>query len=347
MTQATNTHDRYDLATSGDDVREDLSDVIRNISPTETPFLSNIGRRKAKSNYVEWLGDTLAAATANAQIDGDELAGTALGGAERFGNYCQISWKVMVVSRRAEKLTKAGRKSEVAYQMAKSGKELKRDMEYILTSGIGHQRSLVGNSTQAPLTANLSSWIINNNSRGTGGSTAALSGGTDVYGTPTSVAVDAAASNMRAISEASLLGLVADAYADGGDPTMLMCSPTAKQRLTGYLFSSTAARVATQFQDQGKNPRGGASVLGAIDVWVTDFGALDIVPNRFQRDRDMFIIDPSTWEVAFIDDMKVVDVAKTHDSDRKAILSDYTLVCTANRANAIFADAKVATAMTA
>jgi len=345
MTQLTGTHDRYDLSTAGDNVLDDLSNVITNISPTETPFQSNIGRGKATNNYHEWLGDTLASATANAKIDGDEFAGNTLTAAARYGNYCQISWKTMVVTRRAEQLTKAGRKSEMAYQMAKLGKELKRDKEYILASGVGHQRSAVGNNTSAPTTANLSCWVINNNSRGSGGSSAVCSGGTDAYGTPTGVAVDS--TTTRAISEATLLSLVADAYNDGGDPTMLMVSPAAKQKITGYLFSSTAARVATQYQDQGKSPRGGASVLGAIDVWVTDFGTLDIVPNRFQRDRDVWILDPSTWEVSYIDDMKVVDIAKTHDSERKAILSDYTLVCKANRANAVFADAKVATAMTA
>lgn len=343
MTQATNTHDRYDLATTGDNVREHLSDIISNISPTETSFLSNIGRETARSNYVEWLGDTLASATSNKQIDGDDFTGTALSGADRFGNYCQISWKVMVVSRRADQLKKAGRKSELAYQLALKGKELKRDKEYILTGGVGHQRSAIGNSTSAPTTANLTNWIITNNSRASGGTTAVLSGST--YGTPTGVAADS--TTTRAISEATLLSLVASCYTEGGNPSMLMVSPTAKQKITGYLFSSTAARVATQYQDQGRNPRGGASVQGAIDVWVTDFGALDIVPNRFQRDRDVFIIDPETWAVSYIDDMKVVDVAKTGDAEKKAILSDYTLVATAQKANAIFADAKVATAMTA
>lgn len=342
MTQATNTQDRYDLATGGDAVREHLSDIITNISPTETPFISNIGRTSIKSNYYEWLGDALASATANAKIDGDEFAGSALNNTERFGNYAQISWKVAVVSRRAETLTKAGRKSEVAYQMAKLGKELKREKEYILASGVGHQRSAVGNSTSAPTTANLSCWIINNSTRASGGSSAVLSGGTDVSGTPTGVATDSTTTG--ALSEAALLSLVADTYIDGGNPEMIMVSPTMKQKITSYLFSSSA-KIASQNQDQGKSARGGASVLGAIDVWVTDFGALDLVPNRFQRDRDVFILDPSTWEVGYIDDMKVIDLAKTHDSERKAILSDYTLICKANRANAVYADRKVATAV--
>lgn len=343
MTQATNTHDRYDLSATGDNVRESLSDIITNISPTETPFISSIGKSTAKSNYVEWLTDELSSATSNKQIDGDEFSGSALNAAERFGNYCQISWKVMVVSRRAESLTKAGRKSEMSYQMAKLGKQLKREKEYILTSGVGHQRSAVGNSTSAPTTANLTSWIITNDDRASGGTTAVLSGST--YGTPTGVAADS--TTTQAVSEGDLLTLVKDCYVAGGEPTMLMMSPAMKQKLTGYMFSSTAARVATQQQDQTKNPNAGASVLGSVGVWVTDFGTLDLVPNRFQRDRDVFILDPSTWEVAYIDDMKVVDLAKTHDAERKAILSDFTLVCKAEKANAILADAKVATAVVA
>ena len=344
MTQATNTFDRIDLGATGQNVREQLSDIVENISPTETPFLSNVGKMTAKNSYVEWLGDELAAATSNKQIDGDEFAGSALGSAERFGNYCQISWRVAVVSRRADQLTKAGRKSEVAYQMAKLGKELKRTKEYVLTGGVGHQRSYVGTATAAPTTAGLLEWIITNDDRASGGTTAVLSGGTNVYGTPTGVAADS--TTTQAISEGDLLTLVKDCYVAGGTPTMLMCSPTAKQKITGYMFSSTAARVATQFQDQGRSPnQSGATMLGSVGVWVTDFGALDLVPNRFQRDRDIFILDPETWEVGYIDDMKVVDLAKTHDSERKAILSDYTLVSKAEKANAILADAKVATAM--
>lgn len=346
MTQFTGTHDRYDLSTSGDNVREQLADVIQNISPTETPFLSNVGRTTAKNSLVEWLGDELAAAAVNNQIDGDEFAASTMSGAERFGSYAQISWKVLVVSRRADQLTKAGRKSEVSYQLAKLGKELKRDKEYVLVGGGGPQASRAGNSTQAPLTASVSTWIITNDDRASGGTTGALSGGTDVYGIPTTAAADS--TTTQAVSEADLLTLVKDCYVAGGAPSMLQCSPAMKQKMTGYMYSSTAARVATQYQDQGKSPgNNGATVLGSVGVWVTDFGTLDLVPNRFVRDRDIYILDPETWEVAYIDDMKVVDVAKTGDAEKKAIISDYALVAKAQKANAVLADAKVATAMTA
>lgn len=345
MTQATNTHDRYDLATTGENAREQLSDIIQNISPTDTPFQTAIGRSTAKNTLVEWLGDELAAAAANNQIDGDEFSGSSIGGAERFGNYAQIAWKVMVVSRRAEAVTKAGRKSELNYMAAKLGKELKRDKEYVLVGGGGPQAARAGNSTQAPLTANLSTWIITNDDRASGGTTGVLTGGTDTYGIPTTAAADS--TTTQAVSESDLLTLVKDCYVAGGEPTMLMSSPAMKQKLTGYMFSSTAARVATQTQDQTKKPGGGASVLGSVGVWITDFGSLDLVPNRWVRDRDVFILDPSTWEVGYIDDMKVTDLAKTHDSERKAILTDFVLISKAQKANAILADAKVATAVVA
>lgn len=345
MTQATNTHDRFDLATTGENARESLSDIIQSISPTDTPFQTAVGRSTAKNTLVEWLGDELAAAASNSQIDGDEFAGSSLGSAERFGNYAQIAWKVLVVSRRADTVTKAGRKSEVSYQLAKLGKELKRDKEYVLVGGGGPQATRAGNSTQAPLTANLSTWIITNDDRASGGTTGVLTGGTDTYGQPTTAAADS--TTTQAVSEGDLLTLVKDCYVAGGEPTMLMSSPAMKQKLTGYMFSSTAARVASQTQDQTRNPRGGASVLGSVGVWITDFGSLDLVPNRFQRDRDIFVIDPETWEVGYIDDMKVVDLAKTHDSERKAILSDFALIAKAQKANAILADAKVATAVVA
>jgi hypothetical protein len=345
MTQATGTHDRYDLAATGENVLEQLANVIENISPTETPFISNIGKTVGKNTLTEWLGDELPSATSVAKIDGDEFSGDTLAAPDRFGNYHQIGWKTLVISRRSEKLTKAARKSEMAYQLSKYGKALKRDKEYVLVGGAGPQAARVGNSTQAPLTANLSTWIITNDDRASGGTTGALTGGTDTYGIPTTAAADS--TTTQAVSEGDLLTLVKDCYVAGGEPSMLMCSAAMKQKLTGYMFASTAARVATQTQDQTKNPSAGASALGSVGVWITDFGSLELIPNRFMRDRDIFILDPETWSVSYIDDMKVETLGKTHDSERKAIITDFALVSKAQKANAVLADAKVATAVVA
>ena len=134
MAQPANILDRYDQATDGDTVHEDLSDVIYNISPTETPFVSNVGRGSTDNTYKEWLIDALADAADTPHIDGDEWAADALNAPDRLGNYCQITRKDLLISGRAEAVNTAGRRSEVAYQVAKAGQEIKRDIELISTS---------------------------------------------------------------------------------------------------------------------------------------------------------------------------------------------------------------------
>lgn len=330
MTQPTNTHDRYDLNTKGDDVREDLMDVIYNISPTETPFMSNAGRGTSSSDLSEWLLDELADPdTGNAHIDGDDFAGEALTDAARLGNYHQISKKQIVVSRRANKLNKAGRKSELAYQIAKKGKELKRDCESIL---LNNQVAAAGNSTTAPTTAGLPAWLKTNTDRGATGADPILSNTT--YGQPTTAAVDG---TLRALSEATMLGVIGDIYVEGGDPSVIMVHPLIKQRMSQYMFG-TSARIATPYQDHGANKRSGVTAIGAVDVYVSDFGVLDIVPNRFQRSRDVFILDMEYFAVNYIDGFKTEVIAKTGDSEKRHILADYALCSKNEAASGIVAD---------
>lgn len=339
MTQATETHDRYDLNANGDDVREDLADIIYNISPTETPFMSNAGRGTASSDLKEWLLDELADAdTANAHIDGDEFTGDALTDANRLGNYCQISKKQVVVSRRANIVNKAGRKSELSYQLAKKGKELKRDCEAILLS---NQVAAAGNATTAPTLAGLPAWLKTNTDRGATGADPALSNTT--YGQPTTAATDG---TVRALSEATLLDIIGDIYLEGGDPSVIMVHPTVKQKMSQYMFGSTS-RIATPYQDHGANKRSGVTAIGAVDVYVSDFGVLDIVPNRFQRARDVFVLDMEYFEVAYLDGYKTEVIAKTGDAEKRHILTDYTLCSKNEAASGIVADIDETTAMVA
>lgn len=330
MTQFANTFDRYDLDTNGDDVREDLSNIIYNISPTETPFMSNAGRGSATSDLTEWLIDELADPdTANAQIDGDEFTGAASNDASRLGNYCQISWKDMTISRRANKAMKAGRKSEVAYQLAKKGKELKRDCESIL---LNNQAASAGNSTTAPTLAGLPAWLTTNVDRGATGASGALSNTT--YGQPTTAATDG---TLRALSEATMLGVIGDIYVEGGDPGVIMMHPLIKQRFSQYMFG-TSARIATPYQDHGAGKRSGVTAIGAVDVYVSDFGVLDVVPNRFQRSRDVFILDMEYWSVNYFDGFQTQVIAKTGDAEKRRVLVDYTLCSKNEAASGVIAD---------
>lgn len=337
---ASSNFDRYDLATSGENVREQLTDVIYNISPTETPFVSNIGRGDSNNTLKEWLIDELAAPdTNNAAIDGADFGSDASDPAERLGNYHQISIKYLNISRRANIVNKAGRKSEMAYQIAKKGKELRRDVEAI---AVRNQAALAGNSTTASRTGTLGAWIKTNTLRGTGGADPALSNTT--FGQPTTAATDAGTANRRAFSEQFLHDAVRMTYMAGGQPNMVMMGPTMKQKFSGFMYGGSA-RVATQYQDQGKTPRGGVRVVGAVDVYVSDFATLDIVPNRFQRERDVWVLDTEYWSISYLDGYKTETIAKIGDAERRHILVDWSLESKNEAASAAIADINEAVAM--
>ena len=336
---STTNFDRYDLATSGDNVREQLTNVIYNISPTEVPFTSNVGRGKATNTLKEWQIDELAAAdTNNSAIDGADFGTDSSDEAQRIGAYQQISIKYLAVSRRANIVNKAGRKSELAYQIAKKGKELKRDVEAIACN---NQATRAGTSSQSSLAAGIPAWLTTNTSRGALGADPALSNTT--YGEPTTAATDG---TVRALTETLLLDIIRQCYVAGGDPNMIMVGPTVKQRISNFMYGSTA-RIATQYQDQGKTPRGGVQVVGAVDVYVSDFSILDIVPNRFSRERDVFVLDTEYWEISYLDAYKTETIAKIGDAERRHILVDWG-VCSHNEAaSGIVADVDSTAAMTA
>lgn len=339
MTQPSETQDRYDLATSGDTVREDLTDIISNISPTETPLQANIGRTTAESDLKEWQIDSLATAVDNNwHIDGDDFDGDALDDPERIGNYLGIQRKDIVVSRRANRVRKAGIRNMLSYQIAKKGKELKRDVESSLTA---NNAAVQGNATTAPEFAGLGAWLKTNTDRGATGADPALSNTT--YGVPTTAATDG---TDRALDESGLLALLASIYTQGGDPDAIMMEPTVKQLFSQYMFGSSA-RIATPYQEHGRNPSGGVTVVGAVDVYISDFGPLEIVCNRFQRPDDVFILDFDLWELAYLDGYRTEEIAKSGDSEKRMLLVDLTL-CSLNEAgNGIFADVDETTAMVA
>jgi len=339
---STTNFDRYDLDSSGDNVRENLTDVIYNISPTEVPLQANIGRGNADNTLTEWQIDELQAVdTGNAAIDGADFGADASDEASRIGMFEQISIKYIAVSRRANIVNKAGRKSELAYQIAKKGKALRRDVEAIACL---NQATLAGNSTTASLTAGLGAWVKTNTVRGVGGADPALSSTT--FGQPTTAATDG---TTAALSEADILQVLREAYIEGGEPNMIMVGPTVKQRFSNYMFdqSSPTARIATQFQDQGVSNRGGISVVGAVDVYVSDYTVLDIVPNRFQRERDVWVLDSEYWEIRYLDGYKTETIAKIGDAERRHILVDWGLASLNEAASGVVADVNETLAMVA
>lgn len=343
---------RTGLRTSGDTGREDLTDIVYNISPTETPFHTNVGRGSADQDLHEWQKDDLAAAVNNnAHVDGDDFvaeggsgqvgsgtAGVAISSGDRLGNYMQISRKDIVTSRRANIVRKAGRSNELSYQKAKAGRELKRDCEFAATA---NQAAVQGSDTVAPRTAGIPAWLRTNSNRGATGADPTLSGTT--FGTPNAAATDG---TDRALTEDGILGLANEIYIQGGEVTMAMCGPTTKQKFSQYMFSANA-RIATPYQDHGKGPRTGVTVVGAVDQYVSDFSVIDVVPNRFQREDDFFLLDPGLWEIVFLDGYHTQTMGKTGDSEKRVLLVDWGVKCGNEASSGVYADVDETAAMTA
>ena len=285
--------------------REDLSDIIYNISPTETPFISAIGKEKATGVLHEWQNDQLRAAAANAQVEGDEIAFTAVVPTTRVNNRTQISRTSVIVSGTQDTVNSAGRNNELAYQISKSSKELKRDMEVVLTA---NQSAAVGGAAAARTSSGLTSWIQANTSVGTNGANGAV-GGVD---TPGTLRTDG---TQRAFTEAQLKDVVKQCWDSGGDPSMIMLGSFNKQKLSGFTGGSTKM---TSAEDK--------TLVAAIDIYESDFGSMTVVPNRFSRNRDCFVIQPDMWAVAYLRDFQMLDLAITGDAQKKAMLAEYTLV---------------------
>lgn len=310
------TSTRYNLV----GIREDLSNVISNISPEETPFVSNVGKGKAKNTFFEWQTDTLAAPDgANAVVEGDEAAFTTPAATTRLGNYTQISRKTLIISGTVEAVDKAGRKSEEAYQMAKRGAEIKRDMEAM---ALANQAAVVGNTTTPRRTAGLPTWLTSNVSRGASGVNGVLTNGV-----PTTAAVDG---TTRAFTEALLKPVLQSVWTNGGSLKMLMVGPGNK------VVASTFPGIAQQRYDVGGAKP--TSIIGAADIYVSDFGNVSIVPNRFQRNRDAFVLDPAYAEIVYLRPLFREKLAKTGDAEKSQMVVEWGLKVNNEAAHGVIAD---------
>jgi hypothetical protein len=162
---------------TGKGIAESFEDVIFDISPEDTPLLSMAKRMTAGQTYHQWQTDALAAAATNTQVEGNDSSFATLAATTVLGNYTQISSKTVQISGTYDVVKKYGRKSEVAYQLMKGGKELKRDMEYAI---VRNQASSAGGAATARSTAGIESWITNRvlGTGSTAGTTPGFSNGT-------------------------------------------------------------------------------------------------------------------------------------------------------------------------
>lgn len=302
--------------------REDLVDVIYDISPQDTPIMSSIGKGKAAAVYHEWQTDSLAAATtANAAVEGADATAATLSPTTRVGNYTQIVQKTVQVSGTLEAVDKAGRKSEKAYQLAKASAELKRDIEAIITA---NQGVTVGNSSTARKMSSLLSWIKTNTNKGSGTTTA----GADPTTSGVSTRTDA--DTARTFTETMLKDVVQKVFSSGGTPTLLVVPPALKQVVSGFQGLSQ--------HRYNSNASGEVTILAGADLYQSDFGVISIVPNRFMRSRDALVLDPEYAALAYLRPFQTNDLAKTGDSEKTQILAELTLEVKNEAAHGIVAD---------
>lgn len=307
------TNAQTSFATIGN--REDLIDKIFMISPTETPFMANIGKKKATATNHEWQTDALAAPAANAAIEGNEFSATAFTPTVRLGNRTQISTCEFAVTGTQNAVNPAGRTRESVYQMMKASKKLKTDMEFVLTN---NQVPTTGTTTVAQLLRPLVGFYHTNIVDSTTGF---------VAGTSTTAATDGGTT--AALTEANVLTAHREAVSAGGNPDTVLLSPTNKVAFSGFTGPSNTYKTV---QADAKK------LYNTISVYISDFGELRIIYSRISRPRDVHILDTSTLAVAYLRPFQTLDIAKTGDSDKGKVVVEYTLEQGNEAASALVAD---------
>lgn len=315
MALITNTKTVYGLgSTSG--AREDLEDTIWDLYPDDTYCLTNFDRVKANSTFHEWMSDSLAAAAANAQLDGDDAAFGSYTNATRYGNYTQIFRKAFIISGSAEATNYAGRKSEVARQAMKQMREMKNDMEYAMVregessaGGVGTARQLGG----------IESWIASTDNSGNGTrTTTTASCSTPAYaGGLTGAPVDGTTTS--AVTEALFKATLALAWADGGDPSVVLVGTTQKTAIGAF------TGVATKYNEVKGAKQ--ATIVGAVDLYVSDVGNHAIILHRHVRASVILCIDPSMWSIAQLRAPQMTTLAQSGDGIKRMMIAEATLVC--------------------
>jgi hypothetical protein len=311
-------------------IREDLEDVIYRLDPTETPFFSAIGKTKADAKYHEWQVQKLAAvnavqslaggATVDAALDGAAAATASTTPTVRVGNRTQIMTRTASVSGGLQAADTAGRANEMEYQVLLKGLELRRQIEAQLCQ---NQASQTDDGTHPGLLGSFESWLVTNVSRGATGASSGFSAGQILAPTD---------GTQRAFSEALLKTVLAAVYTAGGKPSTLFLGTTQKQNFSAF---AGIAGIRMNMTDKSNQM---AKIVGAADIYVSDFGQLAVVPDIFQRNRSALILSPKYAKVAYFRPMRNWPLAKVGDADQRQLLVEFTLEMCNEAAHGIVAD---------
>jgi len=330
MAIATNTSLTYGSVA----IREDLSDVIYNIAPMDTPFLSGAAKMSADNTKFEWQVDTITAGANNRHLEGDDSPeSTARVLPTRLYNYTQISRYIAQTSGTDDAVDYAGHGKHQAYMLAKLGKRMKRDMEVMLTQNIIYSS---GDATAGRQTAGIPAWLNTAHvAGGSGGSpTAGATGGTAMVNN----------SSTAAITEVNIKATIKESYDAGGQPDVMLVPSVVKQTISG-LASVGSGSVSLGIPPRNEvGNKGQATAVAAVDVYISDFGTFKIIPDRnLAADgpgsvaANVFFLDMDYWGVAWLRPFQTVTLAKTGDSEKQMLLGEYGLVSKNEKASAILA----------
>lgn len=296
-------------------IREDLADMIYNIDPTETPVVSAIGTDSAGGNTMfDWQVDSLDTPNAdNAKIEGEDASAAALGATTRLNNYMQISDKVYGVTGTSREMNSAGRGDELDYQRLKKGVELRKDIEAVITGK--YTAKVAGDDNTARLTGNLASFITTNSVVGTGG-TKPTGDGSDVPVKGTATVFD----------EADLQAILQQCWTNGASPTQMFMPATLKTKANGFTGRADHVRAVDSEKVVNAN----------VDIYVSEFGTVTMIPCRDIESETIFGIDPEFASLKYLRSFETNPLAKMGDSDREQMLAEYGLCVNNEKAHFAF-----------
>ena len=312
MAQPDNTFDSYDAV----GIREDLENVIYDVSPEETPFYTTCKKVTATNTYHEWQTDALRSSGANAHIEGDATTAEARTATTRLGNYWQIFKNAVVVPDTDKGLTKAGRASEMAYHVLKIAKEQKLDIEKAL---FDNNAQVAGNATTAREMAGTETWFTSTiQNKGSGGAHAA--------GTGANARTDG---TQTVFNQTKFDAIMQNCWDKGGKPDSVY--------LSAYLMNLALAFTGNNNQ-RSTVQAGDKKVIKSLDVYVTPWGTIEFIPSRENRGRTVHVMQDDMWAVAVLRGTKNVELAKTGDNTTRQVVTELTLVAKNEKSSGLGVD---------
>ena len=309
MAQPTNTFDSYDAR----GIREDLEDVIYDVSPEETPFYTACAKVTATNTYHEWQTDALRSSAANAHVEGDDTAAEARTATSRLGNYTQIFKNAVVIPDTDNGLNKAGRAKEMAYQVMKIAKEQKLDIEKAL---FDNNARVAGNATTARELAGVPAWLITNTDFGDNEGADATGDGTDARTDETTT--------LQAFDQTRFDSVMQSIWSAGGKPDSVYLSAFQMNKALSFTGNNNQ-RSTIKSEDE--------KVIKHMAVYVTPWGTVEFKATRENRSRDVFIMQDDMWAVGVLRPTKNVALSKTGDSEKRQVVTELTLVCRNEKAS--------------